>query len=117
MHCRRTGYSCSRRSRDGSLCARALRCTGAEEPFPRVNNRDELSGVAEDRGGIPPDPDEAAGEATERSIAPQRITHYRECWYTRVTTSSQISKACSHTAADNAREAPLRHRDVRYAGN
>jgi hypothetical protein len=28
-------------------------------PFPRVNSRDELSGMAADEGGIPPDPDDA----------------------------------------------------------
>jgi hypothetical protein len=30
-----------------------------KEPFPRVNSRDELSQVAADQGGLPPDPDAA----------------------------------------------------------
>jgi Sulfotransferase domain len=30
-----------------------------KEPFPRVNSRDELSQVAADQGGLPPDPDVA----------------------------------------------------------
>ena len=42
----------------GPLCA-FLGVSVPDEPFPRVNSRDELGHASEEQGGLPPDPETA----------------------------------------------------------